>query len=210
MRVLIADDHPLIRRGVIELVEANPDLNVCGEAGDGQTAVDLALKERPDVLVLDVSLPIINGVSVTRRLRQDLPSLPILMYTMHDDQETISGALSAGVRGYLLKSDRADHLAAAIVAVGAGRTYFSPIVTEFLLDAAVNDRKKSLLETFTVRELEVAQLIAEGYSNKQIAKRLGRSVKTIESHRSAGMRKAGARNGGEYVRFAIKQNLIRA
>ena len=210
LRVLIADDHELIRRGVRDVVESHSGWEVCGEARDGKEAVDLALKELPDIVVLDVSLPAMNGLGVTRRLRQDLPNTSVLLYTMHDDDDTISGALAAGARGYLLKTDSASNLEAAISALGARRTYFSSMVSEFLLDAAVNARKGSRLESFTMRELEVAQLIAEGNSNKQIARRLMRSIKTVESHRAAAMRKAGVRSAAEFVRFAIKQNLIQA
>jgi DNA-binding NarL/FixJ family response regulator len=127
---------------------------------------------------------------------------------MHDDDETVSGGLAAGARGYVLKSDSEQYLAAAISALGANKPYFSSLVSEMLLDAAINDRKRSRLESFTVRELEVAQLIAEGNSNKQIARRLDISIKTVESHRSAAMRKAGVRSAAEFVRFAIKHNLI--
>lgn len=210
LRVLIADDHELIRRGVRDVVESHAGWTVCGEACDGQAALDLAFQEKPDVMVLDVSLPTINGLGVTRRLRQDLPNTAVLLYTMHDEDETISGGLAAGARGYLLKTDSAQNLENAISSLGARRTYFSSTVSEFLLDAAVNDRKKSRLESFTMRELEVAQLIAEGNSNKQIARKLSRSIKTVESHRAAAMRKAGVRSAAEFVRFAIKQNLIQA
>ena len=210
LRVLIADDHELIRRGVRDVVESHPGWEVCGEASDGQEALELACKELPDVVVLDVSLPTMNGLGVTRRLRQELPNIAVLLYTMHDEDDTISGGLAAGARGYLLKTDSAKNLEAAISALGARRPYFSATVSEFLLDAAVNDRKRSRLESFTMRELEVAQLIAEGNSNKQIARRLARSIKTVESHRAAAMRKAGVRSAAEFVRFAIKQNLIQA
>jgi DNA-binding NarL/FixJ family response regulator len=129
---------------------------------------------------------------------------------MHDDDETVSGGLAAGARGYILKNDGDEQLVSAIVALGAHRPYFSAVVSELLLDAAMHDRKKSRLESFTVRELEVAQLIAEGESNKQIARKLGISIKTVESHRAAAMRKAGVRTAAEFVRFAIRHNLIQA
>ena len=207
---MIADDHELIRRGVRHLVECHPGWEVCGEASDGQEALDLALRLRPEVMVLDVSMPIMNGLAVTRQLRQQAPAISVLLYTMHDEDDTISGGLSAGARGYLFKSDSAQHLESAVAALGARKTYFSSRVSEFLLDAAVNDRKQSRLESFTVRELEIGQLIAEGNSNKQIARQLQRSIKTVESHRAAAMRKAGVRSAAEFVRFAIKQNLIQA
>jgi DNA-binding NarL/FixJ family response regulator len=208
LRILIADDHEIVRKGVRDVIEAHPGWEVCGEASDGQQALDLALREKPDVAVLDVSLPALNGVALTRRLRQECPGVRVLLFTMHDDDETVSGGLAAGARGYVLKSDSEQYLAAAISALGANKPYFSSLVSEMLLDAAINDRKRSRLESFTVRELEVAQLIAEGNSNKQIARRLDISIKTVESHRSAAMRKAGVRSAAEFVRFAIKHNLI--
>jgi DNA-binding NarL/FixJ family response regulator len=134
----------------------------------------------------------------------------VLLFTMHDDDETVSGGLAAGARGYVLKTDSEQHLEAAIAALSANRPYFSSVVSELLLNAAMNDRKRSRLESFTIRELEVAQLIAEGNSNKQIARLLNISIKTVESHRSAAMRKAGVRTAAEFVRFAIKHNLIQA
>lgn len=208
LRILIADDHEIVRKGVRDVIEAHPGWEVCGEAADGQAALELALRERPDVAVLDVALPLLNGVALTRRLKQECPATNVLLFTMHDDDETVSGGLAAGARGYVLKTDSERYLEAAISALGANRPYFSSFVSELLLDAAINDRKRSRLESFTIRELEVAQLIAEGNSNKQIARRLEISIKTVESHRSAAMRKAGARTAAEFVRFAIKHNLI--
>lgn len=208
LRILIADDHEIVRRGVRQIVEAHPGWEVCGEAADGQAALNMALQEKPDVMVLDVSLPVMNGIAVTRRLRQDAPQTKVLLFTMHDDDETVSAGLSAGARGYLLKMENEQLLEAAISALGANRPYFSSVVSELLLDAAVHDRRKSRLESFTNRELEVAQLISEGNSNKHIARLLSLSVKTVESHRAAAMRKAGVHTTAEFVRFAIKQKLI--
>jgi len=208
LRILIADDHEIVRKGVRDLIEAHPGWEVCGEAADGQTALEIALREKPEIAVLDVALPVLNGVALTRRLKQESPSTSVLLFTMHDDDETVSSGLAAGARGYVLKTDSERYLEAAISALGANRPYFSAFVSELLLDAAINDRKRSRLESFTIRELEVAQLIAEGNSNKQIARNLEISIKTVESHRSAAMRKAGARTAAEFVRFAIKHNLI--
>jgi DNA-binding NarL/FixJ family response regulator len=208
LRILIADDHDIVRKGVRDVVESHPGWEVCGEAANGQQTLELAHRERPDVVILDVSLPIMNGLAVTRRLRQETPESRVLLFTMHDDDETVSGGLAAGARGYILKTDSERHLEAAISALGANRPYFSPFVSELLLEAAVTERKRSRLESFTVRELEVVQLIAEGNSNKQIARLLGISIKTVESHRAAAMRKAGARTAAEIVRFAIKHNQI--
>jgi DNA-binding NarL/FixJ family response regulator len=208
LRILIADDHEIVRKGVRDVIESHPGWEVCAEAVDGQEALELALKEKPDIAVLDVSLPKLNGVALARRLRKDCPNTRVLLFTMHDDDETVSSGLAAGARGYVLKSDTGSNLEAAISALHANRLYFSWPVSELLLDAAMNERKRSRLESFTIRELEVAQLIAEGNGNKQIARLLNVSIKTVESHRAAAMRKAGARTAAEFVRFAIKHNLI--
>jgi DNA-binding NarL/FixJ family response regulator len=210
LRILIADDHEIVRKGLREIIDAHSDWQVCAEVADGQQALDLAMQEKPDIAILDVALPVLNGVALTRRLHKDCPAVRVLLFTMHDDDETVHSGLAAGARGYVLKSDSGSHLEAAISALGANRPYFSSLVSELLLDAALNQRKRSRLESFTVRELEVAQLIAEGNSNKQIARRLDISVKTVESHRAAAMHKAGVRTAAEFVRFAIKHNLIQA
>jgi len=210
LRVFIADDHEVVRRGIREIIEGHPGWEVCGEAADGQAAIELARAAKPDVAVIDVSLPLMNGLAVTRRLKQESPATNVLLFTMHDDDETVSGGLAAGARGYLLKTESEQNLEAAISALGSNRPYFSSFVSELLLEAAVSDRKRSRLESFTMRELEVAQLIAEGNSNKQIARKLKISVKTVESHRAAAMRKAGVRTAAEFVRFGIKHNLIQA
>jgi len=208
LRILIADDHEIVRKGVRDVVESHPGWEVCAEAADGQQAFELAMKERPDIAVLDVSLPTLSGVALARRLRKESPNVRVLLFTMHDDDETVSSGLAAGARGYVLKSDSGNNLEAAISAVCANRLYFSWPISEILLDAAMNERKRSKLESFTIRELEVAQLIAEGNGNKQIARMLSISIKTVESHRAAAMRKAGTRTAAEFVRFAIKHNLI--
>jgi DNA-binding NarL/FixJ family response regulator len=208
IRILIADDHEIVRKGVRDVIEGHPGWEVCAEAADGQQALELAFAEKPDIVVLDVSLPILNGIALTRRLRKEMPTVRVLLFTMHDDDETVSSGLAAGARGYVLKSDSGINLEAAISALVANRLYFSWPVSELLLDAAMNERKRSRLESFTIRELEVAQLIAEGNGNKQIARLLNISIKTVESHRAAAMRKAGSRTAAEFVRFAIKHNLI--
>jgi DNA-binding NarL/FixJ family response regulator len=208
LRIFIADDHDIVRRGVRDVLEGQPCWQVCGEAADGTTALEATLSLKPDIAILDVSLPGLNGIAVARRLRQEYPETEVLLFTMHDDDETVSGGLAAGARGYLLKSESDDHLVEAVKSLAAHRPYFSHAVSELLLDAAINERKKSRLESFTMRELEVAQLIAEGFSNKRIARKLNISIKTVESHRAAAMRKAGVRTAAEFVRFAIKHNLI--
>ncbi len=210
LRILVADDHQMVRRGIRDVVDNHPSWTVCAEASNGQEAADLVLRERPDIAILDVSLPVLNGVALARVLQKECPKVQVLLFTMHDDDETVSSALAAGVRGYVLKSDSSETLEAAISALQANRLYFSSPVSELMLFAALNERKKSRLEGFTTRELEVAQLIAEGQVNKEIARRLAISIKTVESHRAAGMRKAGVRTAAAFVRFAIKHRMIQA
>lgn len=208
LRVLIVDDHPIVRLCVRHLIEAHPGWEVCGEAWDGPSALAAALAESPDVAIIDVGLPILNGLALTRQLKRDRPATRVLLFTAHDEDETVSAGLSAGARGFLLKSDAAEHLEPAVAALGAGRTYFSSYVADLLLHALDAPLRRSPIECFTPRELQVAQLIAEARSNKEMARDLGISLKTIETHRSAIMRKSAARNAAEFTRFALKNNLI--
>lgn len=209
LRILLADDHAIVRKGMRDLVEAHLCWKICGEASDGQQALKIALRERPDVAVLDVSLPGLNGIELTRRLNVELPSVSVLLFTMHDDDDTVTAGLAAGARGYLLKTDSELHLESAIAALGANQTYFSSSVADLVRGRAASDPVYSAPKSFSARELEVAGLIAEGNSNKQIARRLSIGVKTVESHRAAAMRKAGVRTAAELVRFAIRRHLIR-
>lgn len=210
LRILIADDHEIVRHGVRDLIASHDGWEVAGEASDGRKAVELATKLLPNVAVLDVGLPRLNGITATRLIRKASPRTKVLLFTMHEDEETVYEALVAGARGYVLKGEGEKQLEEGISALAAGRPFFSSNVTQFLLDASVSERRKSLLESFTTRELEVAQLIAEGYSNKAIARHLSISVKTVESHRTAVLRKAEVHTAAEFVRFAIRHNLIRA
>jgi DNA-binding NarL/FixJ family response regulator len=210
LSILIAEDHEIVRRGIRQLISTHPGWDVCAEAGDGQTAYDLALTFEPNVAILDIGLPGMDGLELTRRLHQALPSCAVLIFTMYDDQETLCAALEAGVHGYALKSEGPEQLEAAISALGARRHFFSPAITEFLMDVALHNRDKSPRTTFTQRELEVAQLIADGNGNKAIAEALGICIKTVESHRATVLRKAGVHTAAEFVRFAVKNKFIRA
>ncbi len=210
LRLLLADDHEIVRRGARAIISQNPAWVVVGEAQDGETALKLALDLRPDIAVLDVSLPHMNGVTVTRRLKQEAPGISVLLFTMRDDDRTVNEGLIAGARGYVLKSDTQHHLGAAIAALEARRPYFSPWVTQLLIDGLVRNGRSALSPALTVREREVARLICEGRHNKQIASDLSISIKTVESHRASAMRKAGVKTAGDLVRFAVRQGLIQA
>jgi DNA-binding NarL/FixJ family response regulator len=208
LRVLVADMHEVVRRGVRRLVSDHLGWELSGEACDGHEALEAILSQRPDVAILDVSMPTLGGVEIAQRLRREAPGVNVLLFTTIDDDETIAAGLAAGARGYLLKTDTAQHLEAAISALAARRLYFSPRVSELLLDAAAKGREHPRQRSFTARETEVARLMADGHGNSQIAHLLEISVKTVESHRAAAMRKAGSRTAAGLIRFAIKQHLI--
>jgi DNA-binding NarL/FixJ family response regulator len=210
LRVLIADDHEIVRHGLRTLVTAHAGWEICGEAANGRQAAEIAAKSQPDVAILDVGLPLLNGIAAAHLIRKSSPRTRLLLFTMHDDEETVQQALLAGARGYVLKTEGEQRLEEAIAAVGAGRPYLSSSIAQVLVSASLTEPKQSALELFTTRELEVANLIAEGYSNKAIARQLKISVKTVESHRTAVLRKAQVHTAAEFVRFAIRHNLIRA
>jgi DNA-binding NarL/FixJ family response regulator len=208
LRILLADDHAIVRNGLRNLIESHPGWEVCGEAADGQSALEIALRERPDIAVLDVNMPGLDGVELARRLHSECPSVRVLLFTTHGDDATVDRGLAAGARGYVLKTDSERHLVDAIAALAANRPYFSSLVAERAQAAIASQHRPSPPPGFTARELDVARLIAEGNSNKQIARRLSIGVKTVESHRAAAMRKAGVHTAAELVRFAIRRNLI--
>lgn len=209
VRILLADDHVVVRRGLRALLETQADFKVCAEAGDGRDAVELASKYKPDIAVLDVSLPILNGVEATRQILRSSPGTEILVFTMHDSDDLISEVLHAGARGYLLKSEADDQIVNAVSTLARHRPFFSSQVSETLLEK-FNSGGNSHSTVLTGREREIVQLIAEGNSNKKIALLLDISVKTVETHRSAAMRKLNLRSTAELVRYAVRNKLIQA
>ncbi|HEX5006502.1 MAG TPA: response regulator transcription factor [Hyphomonadaceae bacterium] len=207
LRILIADDHAMVRGGVRNVIEKHAGWTVCGEAADGRTALDAAQKLAPDIAIVDIALPGMNGLALTLRLRETCPDIKTLLFSMIDDDETVASGVAAGARGYLLKSDDGHHLEAAISTLAKNGTYFSAAIAD-KARATLQDGSHNPLEVFTTRELEVIQLVGEGKSNKTIAHMLGISPRTVEVHRSAAMRKADARSAAELVRFAIRHRLI--
>jgi DNA-binding NarL/FixJ family response regulator len=210
VRILIADEHPIVRRGIRGIIERHADWAICGEAADGRLALDLALQERPDVVVSAVELPLLDGVIFTSRLKAALLETEVLIFTVRDDERTITAALAAGARGYLLKSEAVLHLVPAISALSSHRPFFSPTVSDLLLEATMIRKGRTAIQSFTPRELEIVQFVCDGVPNTQIAERLGLSVKTVETHRGSALRKAGARSASDLVRFAMKNRLIAA
>lgn len=212
IRILLADDHQLMRRGVRLMLEREPDLTVVGEASDGREAVALAKSLKPEVVVMDIGMPNLNGIEAAHQLTQDHPELAIVMVSMHSDETYILRALNAGARGYLLKDSAEADLIKAVHAVAGGKSFFSPAVSKVLLDDYVRKLRRSGTEDaydlLTPREREVLQLIAEGKSNKDIANLLNLSVYTVESHRSNLMEKLNLRGLPEVILYAVRKGII--
>jgi DNA-binding NarL/FixJ family response regulator len=207
-RIMIADDHDSVRRGVRALLETRPDIRVVGEAPGGRQALAVARETNPDIAILDYSLPELNGLDLTMALRQHLPRLEVLIYTMHDRESLILDVLRAGARGFILKSETEEHLFAAIDALSIHRPYFSGAISETLLDQFLRTKPEATLSALTHREREIVQLIAEGKINKEVAHLLDISVKTVETHRSAAMHKLKLRTTAALVRYAVRNHIV--
>ena len=214
LRILLADDHDIVRRGMKELLEEQVGWSVCAEAANGRAAVELALVHRPQVSVLDLSMPELNGLEATRRIKDALPETEILIFSMHESEELIRDVLAAGARGYLLKSEASRQLVPAVETLARHQPFFSGRVSEVVLGGFLNPEplKPSSTpgERLTSREREIVQLLAEGQSNKQIATKLDLSVKTVETHRTSAMRKLGLKSLPDLVRFAIRNQIAQA
>ncbi len=210
-RIVLADDHEAIRLGVRSVLSTHPDWRVVGEASNGRDALELIRDVRPDIAILDYSLPMMNGLELTRAIKKELPRTEILIFTMHDREDVLAELLKAGVRGYLLKSDASKHLVAAVEALSIRRPYFSGNVSQTLLDRFIEMAARDAAATaLTPREREIVQLIAEGRLNKEIAAILGLSIKTVETHRAAAMHKLDLNSTADLVRYAVRNNIIEA
>ena len=205
--ILIADDHDVVRSGLRALLGAQENFQVVAEAADGKEAVALALATRPDVAIVDYSLPLLNGLEVTRQIRQRSPGTEVIIFTMHEHNNLIRDLLRAGALGYLLKSDAKRLLITAIETVAGHKPFFTAVVSETLLHSFLIDKDDNPL---TIRERSILQLIAEGHTNKEIATILNLSVKTVETHRAAVHRKLNLKSTAELVRYAIRNRLIQA
>jgi DNA-binding NarL/FixJ family response regulator len=205
---MLVDDHEVVRQGVRSLIEPVPDWNVCAEAAGGEDALKLAAETRPDILVLDVSMPNVSGLDLILQLKKLLPKVEILVLTMHDSERIVAQALRAGARGYLLKSDSGDKLIEALTALSRHQTYFSASVSETLLQVYLNSNAAQEHEQLTPRERQIVKLVAEGNSNKRISAILHVSIKTVETHRSAAMRKIGAKSSADLALYAARNELV--
>ena len=206
-RVLLADDHDVVRSGVRAFLEARPNLRIVAEAANGRDALDLARANKPNIAIIDYSLPELNGLDLTVALKREVSCIGVLVYTMHDREDMVLDVLRAGARGYVLKSDPESDLLAAVDALSANRPYFSSAIAETLLERFL-DASPAAQTTLTQREREVVQLIAEGKANKEIGRLLDISVKTIETHRASAMRKLKFRTTAELVRYAVRNNIV--
>jgi DNA-binding NarL/FixJ family response regulator len=215
--ILLADDHEIVRHGLRHLLEREPGWEVCGEARDGRAAVEMAGALTPDIAILDIAMPKLNGLEATRKIRLASPATEVLVFTMHESEELVGEVFAAGARGYLIKSDAARLILAAVEALATHQPFFSTRVTATVLEAFLRDRAGRIGETagatdttLTPREREVVQLLAEGRRNKDVARRLGVGVKTVETHRAAVMRKVGAGSIADVVRYAVRNRIVSA
>jgi two-component system, NarL family, response regulator NreC len=207
IRILLADDHAVVRQGFRMILAAEPDFEIVGEAANGREAVELAERLQPDVVVMDVAMPELNGIEATRRLAESTPRTRVLALSMHKDSAYVREILRAGARGYLLKDAFDSDLLRAVRAVAAGDGYLSPTVS----DAVLSDYRKHVtdpIDLLTSREREVLQMLAEGKTNKEIATVLQLSVYTIDAHRGRIMEKLNLHSIGELVRFAVRGGLV--
>ena len=208
IRVLIADDHGVVRSGLTLLIDRQVDMQVAAEAEDGIEAVERALQARPDVAVLDVSMPRLTGLHAARQIRDHAENIQVLMLSMHDDEAYFFDALEAGASGYVSKRGADSDLIDAIRTVAGGRTFLNSRTQSALMRRWLEDGTTARPDELTPRELEVTKLIAEAYTNRQIAEALGLSEKTVESHRGHVLAKLGMRDRVELVRYAIRAGLV--
>ena len=209
--VLIADDHTIVRDGLKMLLESQADVRVVGAVGGGREAVEQATRLRPDVVVLDISMPDLNGIEAARRIRAACPQARIIMLSMHEDAEHVHQALGAGASGYLLKDSAGAEVAVAVRAVHAGRRYLSERIGDLVISGYLGqDGADSPIESLSQRERDILHLIMDGHSNPEAARRLNLSVKTVETYRSRMMQKLGLKSVAELVKFAISHGLTQA
>lgn len=209
IRVFIADDHKILRESLIILLSRDESLEVVGDAADGQEAFAKIYELKPDIAVLDISLPGLNGLDLSAKLHQELPQVKIVILTMHKSEEFVSRALFAGVKGYVLKDNALEELIQCIKQVNEGQTFLSQTITELVVASYMKEAQAASPEAaMSTREREILQLLAEGRNNKDISESLHLSVKTVETHRANIMRKMGFKNITELVLFAVRNHMI--
>ena len=207
IRLLLADDHPLIREGFRSLLNKNERFEIVGIAENGKELVDLAGKELPDIILSDISMPVMNGMEAIEQIRNLYPSIKSVVLTMHEEREYVINALKIGVQGYIIKNVERFDLEKAIITIFEGGKYFSPIVTNILAESVARPEPPAISE-LTPREKEVLELVAQGHSTKQIADKLGIGTRTVESHRVNMLKKMKVNNTAELVRKAIEMKIL--
>ncbi len=212
VRVLIADDHGVVRKGLRFLLSGEPSIEVCGEATTGKEAVDLITQLQPQVVVMDIAMPALNGIDAAAQISKKTPKVGIIMLSMYSDEEFLLRALSVGAKGYLLKDSAEEDIIRAVQTVAKGMTFFSPLITHSLLDdyrrRIQQQKEPDSYELLTDREKELLQLLASGKTNKEAATAMGVSASTVETHRANLMQKAGLRNTAELVLYAVRKRVI--
>ena len=212
-RILLADDHELIRDGIRARLASHPDWEICGEAGDGREAVELARELQPDVAIVDIGMAGMNGITATGEIRRACPDTSVLILTVQESEEQIRAALMAGARGFLLKSDTGRLLATALEALLAGKSYFTGLVADLVVAEFVSGEEappRVAAARPTPREREIIQLLGEGNTSKEAARCLGVSVRTVEAHRANIMRKLKLRSVADLVRYAVRNGIVQA
>jgi DNA-binding NarL/FixJ family response regulator len=212
IRIVLADDHPIVLDGLRNLIRAEPDLQLVGEAASGLSALKIIREQRPDIAVLDISMPELNGILLSRRLNGEMPALRLLVLTLHEDRAYLNQALEAGVRGYVLKRSAVENLVQAIRAVMVGGLYIDPAIVGRVFESKqVNKRlaaRKGVSPALTDREADVLKMAALGFTNKEIASRLDVGVKSIETYKARGLEKLGLKTRAELVRYASGQGWL--
>ncbi len=212
IRIVLADDHTIIRSGLRLLLEQQPDFKVVAEANDGREAVQLISKHRPEVAVLDVGMPQLNGIEATRQIVAEGPETQVVILSMHSDEGYVLRALKAGARAYILKNSAEADLIRAVRSVAEGKSFFSPVISKMLLEDYVRQvREKSVEDSYdllTPREREILQLLAEGRTNKEVAAMLGLSLHTVETHRGNILQKLNLHGTPELILYAVRKGII--
>lgn len=212
IRILLADDHTILREGICSLLEDEPDMQVVGEAEDGITAVKMACQLEPDLVLMDIAMPRLNGLEATRQIKREKPAVNVLILSMHENEEYIRQVLASGAMGYILKDAAARDLLGAIRAVYRGEAVLSPAITRLVIEDYLrwgDTQPETNQDSLSAREREVLQLIAEGYTNKQIAEILCLSIKTVQAHRANLMQKLDLHDRGDLIKYAIQKKIIR-
>jgi DNA-binding NarL/FixJ family response regulator len=211
LRILIADDHEVARKGIRALVESRPGWEVCGEAADGREAVKAAIRLKPDLVLLDIGMPSLNGLDATRQILAESPETRVLILTMHDSEQVVREVLAAGARGFLLKSDAGRDLVTAVEALQNRRTFFTTKVAQLVLEGYLHpgpETEPPYRSVLTPREREVIQLLAEGKTTKEVATTLNLSVKTAETHRTNLMRKLDLHSVVDLTLYAVRNGIV--